>query len=266
MKSKKLNKKNIKLISAIALVIIMIIVLLFNILTNNNVDNLSKSYNLEYIETLYPGIKHDLILKKDGDIEVSSIIKSDVSVEVEPFITKIDFSEKNTINVKKFILSYFEDSMSEATVSGAAIHATKEQFLLESIVYNCEKCFELEYNKYENKIHYVLNKNRHYIYLLEDNKIMLATTSYDEKYNIMGLKSYEIDFSEKTNNDIVKLFEELFKDKKEKEQYVDSQLITKEQNDILLAIVNLNENYLYTPEEVENIDESVECVENCPVE
>ena len=151
MKSKKMKKKNIKLISAIVLVIIMIIVLILNLTTNGSYNE-SKDYTLEYIETLEPGIKHDIILKKDGSIEVSSIIKSVVDIEVEPVKKNIKFSEKNQKNLKKFIKSYFKDKKYEVTVNASDIHGQKEQYLLESIVYGCEGCYELETNSYKNRI------------------------------------------------------------------------------------------------------------------
>lgn len=266
MKSKKLNKKNIKLISAIILVVIMIVVLFANIFTNDDVDKLSQDYTIKYIETLNPGIKHDILLKKDGNIEISSIIKSNYLVEEDPIIKNINFSEKNTKNVKEFILSYFKNNKNDVTINASDIYETKEKYLLESIVYNCEKCFELEYNKYKNKIYYAIDNNIHHIYLLKDNTIKISTTFYNEQYNIINMESYDIVFSKKSNDEIVKLFKELFKDKKEKEQYINSYHITSEQKNILLAIINLNENYLYTAEEVENQGELEECVENCLME
>ena len=241
LKSKKLNK-NVKLIAAIAVVLVMIIVLIVNLMTGEKGTTLDKKYTIEYIETLDPGIKHNIVLNKDGEIEVISYINNTIDEESSPITKKINYSNSNTKDLKKFILSYFDQKIDEVTINASSIHATKEQYLLESIVYECEGCYELETNDYQYRIHYVIDNDRYYIYLLDDNKIKVSYTEYNERYNISKMESYEVDFNKEINDEMVKVFKELFKDKKEKEQYVHSQQITEEQNIIILSVIRLDSN------------------------
>lgn len=239
LKSKKLNK-NIKLIAAIAVVLVMIIVIIINLITGDKETRVEKKYTIEYIETLDPGIKHNIVLKESGEIEVVSYIKETVNDEASPLTNKIEFSKSNTKDLRKFILTYFDSKIDKVTINASSIHATQEQYLLESIVYNCEGCYELETNEYKYRIHYGIDNDKYYIYLLDDDTIKVSYTEYNERYNIVKMESYESDFNVEAKEEMIKTFKELFKDTKEKQKYVHPQQITEEQDKAILSTINLD--------------------------
>lgn len=110
---------------------------------------------------------------------------------------------------------------------------------------------EIKYNDYIYKIRYDFGCES-YIYLLKDN--VIKTVAVQEIYEIMkdcncmeptgkyNYKEKTIVFSTETINQVIKVFDELYKKSGKKEFNTDNIKLTKYQQRILLAVITNNEN------------------------
>ena len=197
-------------------------------------------YTVIYNDMYIPGSKSEILVYSDRvkiiTTQYCSAIDCDDSTEVEIF----DYSKKNLEKLIKFISDNFSGNYIEINRDELT---DKQQEVIQSILLG-EYFFESTVEDYKYKILYSENNNSSYnIYFKSNGSILVKRFEINDSYDIVGLKSYELAFSEESVNILNKYIEREVKNK-ENNVINKNGTLRKDEKNIFECIIKNDDSYL----------------------
>ena len=243
-----MKKKKISLIIIVIFVIILLIgVGIFLITKKNNNDY---KYIIFHNDNGIPGNNYEIYVNNDYSLKIidkpacSTVECLEGTYNPEAKTYEINYNDTNKESLKVFLEELFKGRESNKLDTSDLFMSDYQMNLINSITLRNEKIFQLNAENYNYLIEYEDEEYGYYIYFKGSSFIKVNKLTYNEDYEITNIESYEVKFSNESNELIEQLKDDIFSLNNTTRYYVVKDEVSRKELNIIKAIVYNDESLI----------------------